>query len=121
MAVTSGFPRGRQRGSAVPFAVACLGLLLAVGAGLGVVGALVAGHRSAQAAADLAALAGAGASSRGEDGCAAAAATALRNGAALVACELHGDGVRVLVGVEGPWWSGWHGDLQAEARGGPVT
>jgi uncharacterized membrane protein len=54
--------------------VACLSLLLLVGAGLGVVAAMVRDHRVAQSAADLAALAGASALQRGDDPCAAAAA-----------------------------------------------
>ena len=52
------FARPRHdRGSAVPFAVACLGLVLLLGAALGVAAAMVADHRAAQSAADLAALA----------------------------------------------------------------
>lgn len=111
---------GGDRGSAVPFAVACLGLLLSVGGALGVVGVLVAGHRTAQAAADLAALAGAGAEGRGGDGCGAAAGVARRNGASLESCRPDGHGgLHVLVRVEGPRWLGWHDDLRAEARAGP--
>jgi secretion/DNA translocation related TadE-like protein len=102
----------------VPFAVACLGALLLVGSALAVTAAMVAAHRTAQAAADLAALAGASATARGEDGCAAAASVAASNGASLSACRRDGVGVRVRVVVDGPRWLGASGDLQAEARAG---
>jgi len=110
---------GRERGSAVPFAVACLGLLVLVGGALAVTGAMVVDHRTAQAAADLAALAGASASARGEDGCAAAGRVAARNGASLSSCRLAGSDVLVRVVVMGPRWLGASGDLAAEARAGP--
>ena len=111
--------RRQQRGSAVPFAVACLGLLLLVAAALGVVTAMVADHRRAQAAADLAALAGAQEAARGGDGCAAAARIASDNGADLSACVAAGADLRVTVVVAGPRWLGAHADLAAEARAGP--
>ena len=66
-----------QRGAATPMVVACLSLLLALGAALGVVAAMVHDHRVAQSAADLAALAGAAALQRGDDGCAAAGSVAV--------------------------------------------
>ena len=50
-----------DHGGATVAAVACLGLLLLVGLALGEVGAWFAAHRQVRAAADLAALAGAGA------------------------------------------------------------
>ena len=48
-----------ERGAATVVAVALTGVLLLIGAAAGVVGAIVVAHRRAQAAADLAALAGA--------------------------------------------------------------
>ena len=48
-----------ERGSATPFAVACLGLLVLVAGALGVVTAMVHALRRAQSAADLGALAAA--------------------------------------------------------------
>lgn len=109
-----------DRGSFVPFAVACLGLLVLVGAALAVVGALVVDHRRAQSAADLGALAGAAASARGEDGCAAAGRTAAANGARVLSCGVMAGGLRVTVVVPGPRWLGSVGDLRAEARAGPA-
>ena len=52
-------PRGDQSGAATLLVMAMAGVLLLLGAALAVVTALVAAHRVAQAAADLAALAGA--------------------------------------------------------------
>ena len=110
---------GPDRGSAVPFAVACLGVVLLLGAALAVVAALVADHRRAQSAADLAALAGASAVAAGSDACAAADRIAVDNGASLSGCSVVGADVRVTVVVTGPRWLGSHGDLAAEARAGP--
>jgi secretion/DNA translocation related TadE-like protein len=101
------------------FVVACLGLLLLVGAALGVVAALVLAHRQAQAAADLAALAVATAASRGADPCAAGAVIAEANGARLTSCALAGRTGMVRVVVSGPRWLGQRADLEAEARAGP--
>ena len=108
-----------ERGSAVPFAVACLGLVVLLGAALGVAGAMVVDHRRAQAAADLAALAGAAALADGGDGCDAAGRIAVGNGSALTDCAVEGADVRVTVVVHGPGWLGAQGDLAAQARAGP--
>lgn len=109
----------RERGAATVLVVACLGLLLLVGCALAVVAAMVTAHRSAQAAADLAALAGAGAVQDARDPCAAAAAVAADNGARLVRCSVAGDDVTVEVEVTGPRWLGQPHDLAARARAGP--
>lgn len=109
-----------ERGSATLFAVAVLGLLVLVGAGLGVVGAMVQAHRVAQSAADLAALAGAEARARGRDPCLAAGAIAGANGAVVERCVVDGYDVRVEVTVAGPHWLGQHHDLSAQARAGPA-
>ena len=109
--------RRGERGSATPFAIACLGLLLVLAAALGVVGAMVRAHRQAQAAADLAALAAADALPA--DGCGVAGRVASANVARLVSCEVEGRDVRVRVRVTGPHWLGQGADLDAEARAGP--
>ncbi len=109
-----------ERGSATPFAIACLGLLLVVAAALGVVSAMVRAHRQAQSAADLAALAAAVAAGRGADGCAAGARLAAANDAVLVSCEMVGREARVVVRVRGPHWLGQTADLAAQARAGPA-
>jgi secretion/DNA translocation related TadE-like protein len=110
-----------ERGAATVLVVAFLGLLLLVGAALGVVGAMFRAHRAAQSAADLAALSGAAAVARGEDPCAAAARVAEANGATLVSCAPDGFEVRVVAEVDGPRWLGQSADLVGEARAGPVA
>ena len=109
-----------ERGAATVLAVAMVGLLMMVGAALSVVGALFAAHRTAQAAADLAALAGASALARTGEPCAAAEATARDNGALLSGCVVDGAAVRIVVVVRGPRWRGLVlADLVAESRAGP--
>ena len=111
--------RRGEAGAASLFAVACLSVLLLLGAALGVVAAMFAAHRSAQAAADLAAIAGASAAAEGGDACGSAARIAAANGAALDSCAVSGREVAVTVEVSGPRWLGQSGDLFAEARAGP--
>ncbi|MEV7429802.1 Rv3654c family TadE-like protein [Nocardioides sp. NPDC092400] len=110
--------RPGERGSATLFAVGCLALLLLLGSALGVVAAMVRAHRTAQAAADLAALAGATTVGDG-DPCAAAAGIAERNGARVLDCAVRGREVRVVSEAPGPRWLGQVADLSAEARAGP--
>jgi secretion/DNA translocation related TadE-like protein len=109
----------RDRGSASVLTLAVAGVLLLVGAALGVVAAMVVAHRQAQAAADLSALAAARTLADGGDPCAAASGLAAANGASLTACTVAGRDVRVRVVVTGPRWLGQTGDLEAEARAGP--
>jgi len=108
-----------ERGSATLFAVAVVGVLVLVGAALGVAGAMVHAHRVAQSAADLAALAGARSRARGGDACAAASTIAGANGAVVDSCTVEGFDVRLQVTVAGPHWLGQHHDLSAQARAGP--
>lgn len=112
--------RRDEGGAATVLAVALVGLLVWVTAALSVVGAMFAAHRAAQAAADLAALAGASAVARSRDPCAAAETTASANDARLSGCALEGREIRVTVVVSGPRWRGLAtGDLVAESRAGP--
>ena len=111
--------RRPERGSATLLALALVGVLVLVGAALGVVAAMVHAHRAAQSAADLSALGAAGAQARGRDPCAEAAALAGANGATLDGCTVEGSDVRVQVTVAGPHWLGQHHDLSAQARAGP--
>ena len=112
--------RPDDRGAATVFAVACLAVLLLIGSALGVVAAMVRAHRTAQAAADLAALAAASALARGRDPCGSAADIAAANGAELLSCTIDGQDALVTVEVAGPRWLGQDGDLGAEARAGPA-
>lgn len=113
--------RGREEaGGASLFAVSMVAVLLLLGAALGVVAAMVTAHRTAQAAADLAALAGATSLQQGRDGCAQAAVVASANGASLTGCRTDGRDVWVDVRVTGPRWLGQVGDLSGRARAGPA-
>lgn len=109
-----------DRGAATVLVTACLGVLMLIGCALAVVAAMVTAHRSAQAAADLAALAGAVAARDGADPCAAAGSVAADNGADLTRCATDGADVTVEVEVPGPRWLGQTHDLSAAARAGPA-
>lgn len=111
--------RRDERGAVTLFAVSCLAVLLLVGAALGVVVAMVHAHRTAQSAADLAALAVAGAVGEGGDPCGRGAEVATANGGRLDACTVRGREAVVQVTVTGPRWLGQAADLTAEARAGP--
>ncbi len=108
-----------ESGAATVVAIALLGVLVtvtvAVGGGVGV----VAGHRRAQAAADLAALAGATTLQDGGDGCAHAAHIAARNAARLASCEVDGWSVTLTV-VTSVHVPGGEITLGARGRAGPV-
>lgn len=116
-------PRLRHRragevGAATVLAVALVALLVSFAVACGLAVAAVGTHRRAEAAADLAALAGAQAVQSGDDGCAAARRIARANGARLDRCLLLGFDVVVTVRVAGPALAG--GDaLLARARAGP--
>lgn len=112
--------RGDERGAATLLVLAMTGLLMFVGLGLSGVAAIVLTQRSAQAAADLAALAGASAAMSGSDACAAAATIAEANGAKLAHCRLAGRVVTVAVTAPGPRMIDRRYDVTAEARAGPI-
>ncbi len=76
-----------EAGVATVAAAATVGFGLLVAAALVQAGLVIAAKHRAQAAADLAALAGSAASLRGDDGCAAARAVAQRNGAGVASCR----------------------------------
>ena len=111
---------GHERGSATVLALtmAALVAVLAVLGGAG--GSVLLTHRRAAAAADLAALAGAGALQGGEAACPAAVALAVANGTRVLRCVVDEDEVVVRVGreVRLPWRSSH--SVTADARAGPV-
>lgn len=111
-----------QRGAATVLVVAMAGVLLLVGAASGVVAAIVVAHRKAQAAADLAALAGASTLAdpvrSARDPCAIAGEVAAANDADLTSCSVEGQDLVVEVTVAGPHWLGQDDDLTARARAG---
>jgi secretion/DNA translocation related TadE-like protein len=110
--------REQQHGSVSLLVVAMAGVLLVLTAALGVVAAMVHAHRMAQAAADLAALAGARRTVHG-DACGIAGLIAEANGGRLSSCQVVGRDVTVEVTVVGPHWLGQGSDLTARSRAGP--
>lgn len=111
--------RGQRsaRGAATVLGVAMAGLLLLLGLALAELTAVVAAHRRAQAAADLAALAGA---TDGIGSCDAAGRVAQANGARLTSCTAQGTGVLVAVQVDTPPGLERVLVIEARARAGPA-
>jgi secretion/DNA translocation related TadE-like protein len=102
------------------FGIGLVGLLTVLAlVAAGIVGLLDA-HRRAEAAADLAALAGGGALVEGRDACGVAAEVAHRNGASLTRCRADAETVAVVVTVAGPRLLGLAARLPGRARAGPV-
>lgn len=108
-----------ERGVAVVWGIASLGLLTFFAVVCVHVAALVVAHRQAQGAADLAALAGAGALLRGEDACVAAHHVARRNRASLSVCRVSGPEVVIDVRVRTDGLAGRVHVLEARSRAGP--
>lgn len=111
---------GGQDGAGTVLAVAMMGLLVTITVGTAGAVGVVAAHRRAQSAADLAALAGASALQDGRDACDRAAVIARRNGADLRQCRTRDWQVAVVVSraVRLPGR-----DVELEGRGlaGPVS
>lgn len=108
-----------ERGVATVWGIALIGLLALVTVVAIVIVALFAGHRRAQAAADLAALAGAGALRDGADACRTAEWIAARNHAELAGCDVDGMRVRVVTQVDVRGLFGHEHVLRAQALAGP--
>ena len=108
-----------ERGTAV-WVVPFVGLLVIAALVLAFQGGVLVAQRRVQAAADLAALAGASALQRGDDGCAAATTFASRNGASLVECWVDGREVVVSLSRDGPVALGRAVKVAASARAGPA-
>ncbi|MDZ5664082.1 Rv3654c family TadE-like protein [Nocardioides sp. S-58] len=108
--------RRHEAGGATVLVVAMAGVLMFVMVGLAAAGGLVVAQRRAQAAADLAALAGASVS---PVGCGEAARVAAANAAELDACVVAGTEVTVEVSVDGPAVPWRSVRVSAEARAGP--
>lgn len=111
--------RASQRGAATVIALMMLALLLTMTLLAAGITGVVTAHRRAEAAADLAALAGAAAWQRARDPCAAAGAVARANGAALGACTTGAAGdVTVEVSVVAAGRLALLGRFEARARAG---
>lgn len=113
-------PSDNESGAASVLTLALLGVLVLVGLASAGVVAVVTGHRTAQAGADLAALAGAGALQDGGDACGTAAEVARRNRTTLEGCRVDDWEVVVEVAGEVPLLRGQVA-LRARARAGPVS
>ncbi|OWL98914.1 hypothetical protein B7435_23620 [Mycolicibacterium peregrinum] len=114
-------PESGERGSATLLAVAMIAVVIAFAAGGAYLGAAVTARHRAQAAADLAALGGAGAVVSGPvAACAQATQIAARLHSAVGACRI--DGLDVVLEVSVPVRLGrWGvGPARAAARAGPV-
>lgn len=111
--------RRDERGIATVVAAGLMGMLLAVTT-IAVAGTVVAvtGHQ-AEAAADLAALAGAQALRDSRSACAVAASSARHNGGEVSDCSVTGRDVSVTVQVTTPRVLGLVWAVPADARAGP--
>ncbi|MPZ25807.1 MAG: helicase [Micromonosporaceae bacterium] len=110
-----------DRGSASVWVLAAGLVLLAAGLAGSMVGAAHVAQHRAQAAADLAALAGAARAVAGHPAaCARAGVIAVANGAGLTHCALDGFDLTVTVEVVPPAGAGLHRTARATARAGPV-
>jgi secretion/DNA translocation related TadE-like protein len=109
-----------ERGSAAVLVTALFGVLVVVTGLVAAVGGVVTGQRRVEAAADLAALAGASAAQAGRDPCAAATSIARRNGGLLSGCAVHGEVVTVVVHRDSRPMFGRSLTLAGRARAGPV-
>ena len=110
--------RGEQ-GAGTVLAVTTIGVIVSVTVGTSGAVGVVAGHRRAQSAADLSALAGATTLQNGGDACARAEVIAGRNGADLHRCQVNGTEVVVVV-ARSVRLPGLPIDLRARARAGPL-
>jgi secretion/DNA translocation related TadE-like protein len=110
---------GREAGSATMLAITLTVLLTVVAVGVSVLGGLLVDQRRAAAAADLAALAGAGAAQQGRPGCAAAGAVAVRNDARLGVCQEHAGVLTLTVTRQVQVGFGAVVTVRARARAGP--
>ncbi len=110
-----------ERGAGSVLALAMTGVVVLVAFAVLGIGALVATHRLAQSAADLAALAGAQTLQGGGDPCARAAEVARRNGATLQGCRVEGWNLAVTVVRSSPRLLGQVFQQRARSRAGPAA
>jgi len=113
--------RRDERGGGTVLVMVAVLLLAVCGVAGAVLGAVATSQRRVESAADLAALGGAAAVQRSDDGCRAAARVAAGNEAAVRTCTVRGEVVAVLVErwVRLPLVG--RVDLRAHARAGPTT
>jgi secretion/DNA translocation related TadE-like protein len=108
-----------ESGVATIWGLAIMGILLLLAAFSAGVVSLVGARHQAEAAADLAAIAGAQAAVNGGDACRSARRIAVANGGELVACGVDDEVVEVRVEVDSPRLLGQVWTLIGRARAGP--
>lgn len=108
-----------ERGAATVLALMVASVLVMLGLAGVWVGAVVARHRAAQSAADLAALAGALAVQDGRNPCGAVEEIARANAARPTRCTVVGEDVWVTVQVEAPGLLGRKPSVVGRAHAGP--
>lgn len=109
-----------DRGFGTTLALSMCGVLLTVGYVVSGVVAMAATQHRAAAAADLSALAGAGAAQRRHTACEAANAVAAANGARLISCDDDAGVVTVKVAAASPQLVGRRWESVRTARAGPI-
>lgn len=119
--IRRGRPSACERGSATVLGTVLIGVLAVVTVMVAVVGGAVTDQRRLEAAVDLGALAGASATQRGADACAAAGEVTAGNGARVTACSVVGDVVTVRAGWVTERVLGLRLTLTATARAGPES
>ena len=112
-------PLRAESGSASVLAVVVVAVLTAAAVLVSAFGGVVADQRRVESAADLAALAAAGALQVGGDPCQAAGSSTARNGARLAECLVTGEEVTVRV-TRSRVVLGHSLELTGRARGGPA-
>jgi secretion/DNA translocation related TadE-like protein len=110
-----------EAGVATMWGLAVMGILLMLAAVSAGVVDLIGARHQAEAAADLAALAGAQAAVDGDDACEAARRIAAANDGVLTSCEVDGEIVEVRVDVDGSRLLGRVWTLTGRARAGPAA
>lgn len=113
----------RERGAATIWVLAASGLVLAVTYAVVLLASVQAARQRADAAADLAALAGARAQAEGADACATGRRVAAADQAQLDACDVAGPDVAVTASVRLPPALRLYGGgvVRSRARAGPVA
>jgi secretion/DNA translocation related TadE-like protein len=109
-----------QRGTTTVLATVLVGVLAVLAVLVALVGEAVTDQRRVESAADLAALAGAAAAQRGQDGCAAARVMVARNRARLAACSVLGSTVTLQAARRTRPVLGLRFTLTSRARAGPA-
>jgi secretion/DNA translocation related TadE-like protein len=109
-----------ESGTTTVLVVVLIGVLAAGAVVIGALGGALVDHRRVEAAADLAALAAAGARLAGDEACTAARSVARRNGGTLVDCVVAGDVVLVRVVRQTSVLPGRKLTLTGRARAGPA-